>query len=84
MRIVYRIDDYEKYEFEPSQDDLREFAIDDFVNNQGFDRKTAEKIYDSIIYNYGLDEKFFEDAKESGELKDYFEEMAMEEYREMR
>ena len=78
MVINYRDELWYEYELDKGQE--KEFVVQELIENQGFDKETAEKIYNNVIDNYELTEKFFEVCKE--EVKEYFREMAENEYKE--
>lgn len=78
MVINYRDELWYEYELDKEQE--KEFVVQELTKNQGFDKETAEKIYNNVIDNYELTEKFFEVCKE--EVKEYFRELAEKEYRE--
>ena len=66
------------YGFEIDLEDEKKVATAILVEEQGFNKKTAQKVVEDVLWNYDLLDKFLD--KEEDFVKDYFEERAKKEF----
>ena len=68
----------QEYEFEIDVDDEKKVATQILMEEQGFDKETAKKIVENVIWNYDLLDNFLESNRDFVEC--YFEDKAQKEF----